>query len=235
MWGDRQVGVGARRALVTPGRLVIILGLAISMTACDGGDPLVSSAALSSAAPTAAATSTSGGPTTVAPATPSSAPSVAVGTPALQVIVVDAGLLGILPASVDGIDMQAAPDTAARMIADPSLARSASAVAVGLVAAAGNSSGDDLAISSVIQLRPGVFDDDFYARWRADYDEAACAQAGGIASHVQQQIGAHAVEVTVCSGGARTYHTHLAGDILVSITAVGDRTLGERVMAGLRR
>lgn len=229
MWGDRQVGVGARRALVTPGRLVVILGLAISMTACDGGDPLVSSAALSSAAPTAAAP-TSAAPTAAAAST-SGGPTI----PVLEVIVVDAGLLGILPASVDGIDMQAAPDTAARMIADPSLARSASAVAVGLVAAAGNSSGDDLAISSVIQLRPGVFDDDFYARWRADYDEAACAQAGGIASHVQQQIGAHAVEATVCSGGARTYHTHLAGDILVSITAVGDRTLGERVMAGLRR
>ena len=48
-------------------------------------------------------------------------------------------------------------------------------------------------------------------------------------------IGPNTVEVTVCSEGARTYHTHLPGDRLVSITAVGDRNFGELVMAGLRQ
>ena len=130
--------------------------------------------------------------------------------------------------------MQLAAEAAAAMMGDPELGRSASAIAVGMVVAAGDSRGGDLAVSSVVRLRPGVFSDAFYGDWRRAYDEAACAQAGGVASHVQQVIGPHTVEVTVCAQGARTYHTHLAGDILVSITAVGDRKFGDLVMAGLR-
>ena len=128
----------------------------------------------------------------------------------------------------------AAPDTAASMIKDPSLAESASAIAVGVALVPGGSGGDDLAVSTVIRLRPGVYSDDFFDGWRDAYDEAACAPAGGVSSHVQQVIGAHRVEVTLCRGGARTYHTHLAGDVLVSITAAGDRKFGDLVMAGLR-
>jgi hypothetical protein len=154
--------------------------------------------------------------------------------PAAGPIVVDPGLLRILPASVAGIGVQASPESSATMIADPSLAKSASAIAVGVVVAAGDSGSDDLAVSSVIQLRPGVFSDDFYQGWRAAYDAAACAPAGGVSSHIEQFNGQHKVEVTVCAQGARTYHTHLAGDILVSITAVGDRKFGDLVMNGLR-
>ena len=153
---------------------------------------------------------------------------------ALSPLVVDARLLGILPASVAGIALKPSPDAAANMIGDASLATSASAIAVGAVVAAGNSRSDDLAISTVIRLRPGVYSDTFYAQWRSAYDAAACEPAGGVSSHVQQLIGPHVVEVAVCAGGARTYHTHLAGDVLVSITAVGDRKFGDLVMAGLR-
>lgn len=148
---------------------------------------------------------------------------------------VDAGLLGVLPTSVAGVVMQPSPDTAAGMIDDPGLAANASAVAVGVVAGAGASQNDDFAVSTVVQLRPGVFSDGFYRDWRAAYDTAACQPAGGVADQVQQQIGAHTVEVTDCTEGARTYHTHLAGDRLVSITAVGDRSFGNLVMAGLRQ
>ena len=150
-------------------------------------------------------------------------------------LVVDARLLRYLPASVAGVAMQPSPESAAGMIKDAALAKTASAVAVGVVVAAGNSRSDDLAISTVIQLRPGVYNDEFYQDWRDAYDRAACEPAGGVASHVQQLIGPHTVEVTVCSQGARTYHTHLAGDRLVSITAVGDRKFGDLVMAGLRQ
>jgi len=150
-------------------------------------------------------------------------------------LVLDNALLAILPKSVDGVAMQPADQTAATMIASPDLARSASALAVGYVIAPGNSRSDDLAVSSVIQLRPGIFTDAFYADWRTSYDAAACDQAGGVSSHIQQYNGQHQVEVTVCAQGARTLHTHLAGDILVSITAVGDRKFGDLVMNGLRR
>lgn len=150
-------------------------------------------------------------------------------------IVVDSGLLAILPSTEDEVAIQAAPETAAGMIADPELAKSASAVAVGIVVAPGSSGAEDLAVASVIQLRPGIFDDAFFSRWRLDYDEAACAPAGGVASHTQEVLGAHTVEVTVCRQGVRTYHAHLPGDVLVSVTSVGDRRFGQRIMAGLRR
>lgn len=172
----------------------------------------------------------SGAPTVATPApTP---PAVAATNGPL---VLDNALLAILPKSVDGVAMQPADQTAATMIASPDLARSASALAVGYVIAPGNSRSDDLAVSSVIQLRPGIFTDAFYADWRTSYDAAACDQAGGVSSHIQQYNGQHQVEVTVCAQGARTLHTHLAGDILVSITAVGDRKFGDLVMNGLRR
>jgi hypothetical protein len=196
------------------------------MAAC--GDRAVPSPGVSAA-------STGVLPTASAPAPTSPTPSFALGSSSLQPLVVDPTLLAILPASVDAVEMQAATDAATRMTQDPELARSASALAVGTVIAAGDSLTDDLAVSSVIRLRPGVYSDAFYATWRRDYDEAACAPAGGVLSHDQQVIGAHPVELTVCSQGARTYHTHLIGDLLVSITAVGDRRFGDLVMAGLRQ
>jgi len=171
-------------------------------------------------------------PTTTAP---TGATASAAGPGADTALIVDARLLGILPASVAGIAMAPAPDAAAGMIGDAGLAQAASGVAVGMVVAPGGSRGDDLAVSTVIQLRPGIFSDAFYRDWRESYDTAACAPAGGVASHVQQLIGPHTVDVTVCSQGARTYHTHLPGDRLVSVTAVGDRTFGDLVMAGLRQ
>ena len=131
--------------------------------------------------------------------------------------------------------MQPSRDTAAGMIDDAGLADSASAVAVGVIAGAGSSESEDFAVSTVVQLRPGVFSDAFYQAWRDDYDTAACEPAGGVETHSEQTIGPNTVEVTVCSEGARTYQTHLAGDRLVSITAVGDRNFGDLVMAGLRQ
>ena len=197
--------------------VVILTSLIVS--ACGGGPAASGAPAASSAVrpvPTLGST---------APANPGA------DTP----LVVDGQLLQVLPASVAGIAMQPAADAAAGMIGDAALAQAASAVSVGIVVAPGGSSGDDLAVSTVIQLRPGVFSESFYADWRDSYDRAACEPAGGVASHVQQLIGPHTVEVTVCGQGARTYHTSLPGDRLVSITAVGDRKFGDLVMAGLRQ
>ena len=101
--------------------------------------------------------------------------------------------------------MQPSSDTAAGMIDDAGLADSASAVAVGVVAGAGSSGSDDFAVSTVVQLRPGVFTDAFYRDWRAAYDTAACEPSGGVESNSQQTIGSHTVEVTICSEGAGRY------------------------------
>lgn len=183
---------------------------------------------------------------TVSP--PSAAPSGAIGVPAtsgpvtapspatsasIAAIVVDPALLALLPVQVGGVALVPAADAAGEMIADPSLAASASAIAVGLVAA-GSTTGGDVASVSVVRLRPGIYSEAFFEDWRQSYDEAACAPAGSVASHRQQVIGARTVEVTLCTEGARTLHVHLAGDILISITAVGDGGFGELVLAGLR-
>ncbi|MEP6638765.1 MAG: hypothetical protein ABJC39_05385 [Chloroflexota bacterium] len=151
-------------------------------------------------------------------------------------LVVDNALLAILPASIGDIAMQPAADTATRMAADEALKASASAIAVGtVIAPADNSGNEDLAVATVVQLRPGVGTDPFYAKWRTDYDAAACASAGGVATGAQQTIGSHTTEVTTCAGGAKMLHTRLPGDILISVTAVGDRGYGDLVIAGLRR
>jgi hypothetical protein len=116
------------------------------------------------------------------------------------------------------------------MIADPSLQASAAAIAVG---AAIDPASLDLAVATVMRLRPGVYSDHFFQEWRTAYDTAACEQAGGVASHSRQVLGAHDVDVSVCVEGARTYHVHLGDDLIVSVTAAGDRKLGDLVMAGL--
>ena len=186
-----------------------------------------------------------GGPTE--PTVPSASPSGAVGVPATSrpatsgpatsptpaPIVVDPTLLALLPAQVDGVTLKPAPETAAEMTADAYLRISASAIAVGIVAT-GSATGDDFASASVVRLRPGVYSEAFFDDWRKSYDAAACAPAGGVASHRQQVIGAHTVQVTLCTGGARTLHAHLSGDILISITTVGARGFGDLVLARLR-
>ncbi len=149
-------------------------------------------------------------------------------------LVIDPGLLRYLPAEVAGLAMASVDSAALGMISDPALGRSATGIAVGIVVAPGSSGDEDIAIATVVQLRPGVNGDAFYKDWRADYDKSACESAGGVSKHSQQVIASHTVEVTTCKEGARTLHTRIRGDRLVSITAAGDRKLGELVMAGLR-
>ena len=146
-------------------------------------------------------------------------------------LVVDPRLLEILPARVAGVAIAAPPEAAAGMIADPSLQSSASAIAVGIAI---DPATFDVAVASVIRLRPGVYSDHFFKGWRLAYDTTACEPAGGVSSRVQQVLGTRPVDVAVCAQGAWTYHVHLPGDVLVSITASGHRRFGELVMAGLR-
>jgi hypothetical protein len=195
--------------------MVLAVLLGVTLTGCAGTD-LGGSPAAATTRPTEA--------TQDAPSVPSTAGP----------FVVDPDLLAILPASVGGVPIKPDIDAATNLTKDTSLAQAASAIAVGTAGAATAQSGD-FATTTIVQLRPGIYSDAFYADWRTSYDEAVCSSAGGVSSQIRQFVGQHAVDVTVCGGGARTYHTHLAGDILVSITAIGDRLFGGLVMAGLRR
>ena len=224
--------VHAVRAVRTALGAVALVVLLAAIAGCGGPtEPTVPSASPSGAI---------GVPATSAPATPGSATpspatssSPATSAPPSAPIVVDPTLLALLPAQVDGVALKPAPEAAVEMTADAYLGISASAIAVGIVAT-GSATGDDFASVSVVRLRPGVYSEAFFEAWRQSYDAAACALADGVASHRRQVIGAHTVEVTLCTGGARTLHVHLAGDLLISITTVGDRGFGDLVLAGLR-
>ena len=149
-------------------------------------------------------------------------------------MIVDSKLLGILPARVGGVPIEASADTAAGMTSDLALGMSASAIAVGIALAPGDSGADDLALVSVVRLRHDVYSEAFYTGWRTAYDAAACGPAGGVTSHGRTVIGGRPVDVTGCAQGATVYHVHLAGDLLVSITATGPHKFGELILAGLR-
>ena len=106
-------------------------------------------------------------------------------TPPAGTITVDPSLLAILPASVDGVPISEATDNEASLATEPTLLPTAAALAVGYAIAPTDTANDgqDLAVVSVVRLRPGVFSDTFWSGWRSAYDEAACEPAGGVASH----------------------------------------------------
>jgi hypothetical protein len=145
-------------------------------------------------------------------------------------VIVDPGLLEVLPGEVAGVPLEPDPDTAAEVATDPLLGESALAIAVAR-AVAPTSGSEDLAVANVIRLRPDVFDEAFYEAWRDGYDEAACAVAGGLESESEMELGGRQTYVGTCAGGARTYHTVLVDQgFLVSITATGEGRFGELIL-----
>ena len=205
-----------------PGSLRVLLVVLVALIAVACASPR----------PTDTSTPSTSTPTVQAsPETASAPPTLG---PSGALIAIDPNLLHVLPPQVDGLPLTPDPATAADVSTDADLARSASAIAVALAIAPGASTADDLAVVSVVKLRPGVFGDAFFRNWRDTYDRAACAVAGGITGHASAIIGGRETEIGTCAAGAHTYHVHLAtSDILVSITAAGPRRLGELVVAGL--
>lgn len=187
-----------------------------------------------------AAQATLGSPSAVPPSTTASTPastasSIAGSSSSPPGLLVDARLLDVLPTEIDGVALEPDPTTAAEIATDPTLAGFAEAIAVALAISPGTSSGDDLAIVSVIRLRPGVFGDAWFRSWRATYDTAACEVAGGVQGQpAEVEIGGRTAYVGTCTGDAHTYHVHLADPtLIVSVTAAGTRGFGELVVAGL--
>ncbi len=146
-------------------------------------------------------------------------------------VTVDLSLLEHLPPTVDGLPVESDAETSASIAASPGLASDASAIAIARVVAPTT---DDLAVASIVRLRSGPFSEASYGVWRTTYDRAACEPAGGVAATSEQQVGGRQVFVAACNGGAQTYHVVLTDDILVSITAIGTRRLGDLLVAGLR-
>lgn len=212
-----RAGFVAAGGLIAAGGLVVAAAIAaVLVAACQPATATASPHTATDPAPSVAA------PTAVI------APS-----PAASSIEVDESLLEILPADVDGVAIESEPSSAGSVARDPALLGEVEAIAIGL-AVDPASQGANLAIASVVRLVPGVFNDAFFRNWRDSYDEAACAQAGGVVGNAEAQIGGRQVFIGSCTGGAHTYHVVARDGIIVSVTAVGERRLGEKIVEDLR-
>jgi hypothetical protein len=144
----------------------------------------------------------------------------------------DPGLSGVIGGdSGDGLDFRYDPETTATVAADPGLARDADGLAIGLYTVRGQQPVVDYVVASVVHLRDPAADDEWFRAYRDSYDQAACAQAGGVARHAQTPMNGRTVFIGGCAGGAFTYHVRLEQGIVVSLTAVGPGRLGDRLAA----
>ena len=218
--------------------LVARVALVLGVAACGQTvpSPSIGSPSPSGAPPTASAPATpSPSVSTTTPSLPAASASAVVPSSLPAGVTVDPGLLEVLPRLVDEVPLVPDPETAAEVAADPLLAESALSIAVAL-AAAPTATTDDLAVASVIRLRPDVFDEAFYQEWRDTYNEAACEVADGVDSETSTLIGGLASYVGTCIGGTRTYHTYLEDQgFIVSVTSTGPKDLGHEIIAAIVR
>ena len=165
---------------------------------------------------------------------PSPSPSAVASVPASNAagVVVDAALLEVLPATVDGVPIIESADGEAEALSDPNLGEVALAIAAGLAI---DSSSGEFVYAVVVRLRDGAMSDERFRDWRDSFDEGACSQARGVAGNAEAEIAGRTVHIGSCVGGVLTYHVWLREPgLLVSASAVGDRRLGQRLVEGLR-
>lgn len=196
--------------------LIGAFALAVAVAACDAATPPASA----SLPPAPIASAASAAPSLSIAAAPSRTTAVAI----------EPDLLDVLPHDIDGHPVEESPEVEGANAADPSIPNEVRAMAAAFV------HDDDLsnwAVVTIVALRTGVLDDAFYRSWRATFDAGACEPAGGVTGSAAAPIGDRVVDIGRCAGGVNTYHARLAGDRLVSITAVGEGRYGELVMAGL--
>ena len=184
------------------------------------------------ASPSASSTG-SGAPSSAA--SPTGSPAATASTSgSARAVAADPNLLAFVPAEVDSIGVTYDPATTAQVAADPTLARDAVGLAVGIAVVPEASASEDLAVVSVVRLRDPSVGEDWFRSWRDTSDTAACAPAGGVAGHAQATIGNRTVFIGSCAGGAFTYHVRLVPQgIVVSVTSLGVRRLGEKLIRGM--
>jgi hypothetical protein len=170
--------------------------------------------------PTDGATPTAAGPSASLAPSRSGAP-----------VAIDPSLLEHLPTQVDGIEVARRPESDAVAAADPVVVSFGEAVVTALAVDPGT---DDFAYAAVVRLREGAFTEELFRSWRESFDEGACSQAGGVERTAVTEIDGRDVHVAVCEGGLRTYHAWLPNSrVLVSVSAFGDRRLGELIVQEL--
>lgn len=209
-----------------------MLAAAVAIAACGGPGPTATPTPPGDASPSVAPASAGASAPSMTAASPSS-PMLVPTDPAATPIpsgMIDDSLLAVLPATVDGVPVQAETAGIADALADPAFVANVQAAAFATVVDA-----SDLASGVVARLRAGVYSDAFFRDWRDTYNQGACNQAGGVVGTVEAQLGGRTVYVTSCVGGLRVYHAYLASrGIVISFISVGDRSFGELLMQGLR-
>jgi RES domain-containing protein len=147
-------------------------------------------------------------------------------------VAIDPALVDLLPSTVAGLAVVRATATEEAAQASPRFADAADGFAAVEVIA---TDGSDLAIASLVRLRPDASPDTFYADWRPAYDDAACAPARGVSSRESETVGVWAVDATHCLEGATAYHVWLQGRrVLLSVIDVGTTGLGRALIEGAK-
>jgi hypothetical protein len=190
------------------------LALAVALGACSATEP--------SAAPGSTPTDFGTPPTDDSSPGPSDSAT----------ITIDPDLLRILPAKVDGLAVEESPEGDESAQTEPALAKLATS-AVGAVAV--DTGTTDLAYALVVKLRLGALTDSKFRDWRDSYDEGTCGGASAVVGHAETLIAGRTVFIGTCSGGLRTYHVWIREkDLLISVSSLGPRKLGELLLAELR-
>ncbi len=180
--------------------------------------------------PDASPAAGSASPEPSSPASPSAPASSPAGSAATSVAI-DESLAALLPATVDGLPVTRSTDTEDAARTSPALGDQAAGFAAAQVSSADVS---DLAVVSLVRLRPGVDADAFYSGWRTSFDDAACAPAGGVSGQEARTIGGRSVLATSCVEGATVYHLRLQdGSVIVSVLEVGPKGYGRSLIEGL--
>ena len=145
---------------------------------------------------------------------------------------IDATLLDALPTAVDDLAVVRTDEALADALTDPGLIGFAEAVAAAIAV---DPASGEFAYATVVRPLAVPPTDEALLDWRDSFDEGVCAQAGGVSGIAEADIGGRPVFIGSCAGGVRTYHAWLGNrGVLVSVSSVGERRLGEQLVEGLR-
>lgn len=216
-----MIGRRASGAALAPARA---FALALVVVSCAAPAPTAPPSGLPSALPSNSTDRPASAPP--ATSTPSILPSGGGPVP------IDAALLDALPPEVDGLAVVRTDEALLDALADPGLVGFAEAVAAAIAV---EPASGEFAYATVVRPLAVPPTDEALLDWRDSFDEGVCAQAGGVSGTAEADIGGRPVFIGSCAGGVRTYHAWLGNrGVLVSVSSVGDRRLGEQLVEGLR-
>ena len=184
-------------------------------------------------ATTVSATPATGTPAAGDTATPSTAtPSTGTGPSpsAATGILIDQSLLDILPKTVAGSTVVADANRETETASDTALATYARALAAATV----GDNGENIATIILVERRPEVAMADWFPRYRADFDSAACDPIGGPGSTSTRTLAGREVQVTSCKDGGIVYHVIVdGGTTIMSVFELGPKEFGRVLLENL--